>query len=72
MEASTSSITHEFVELISDLVDLGKNTVHACKVFDIMHEPNLIFFFKFVSTVDFIYIIRDFWCYDGIYLISAS
>ena len=34
MEASTSSITHEFVELISDLVDLGKNTVHACKVFD--------------------------------------
>ena len=73
MDASTSSITHEFVEFGSDLVELRMNTVPACKVFDTMHEPSSnLHFLKFVSTIDFIYINRDFWCYDGIYLMSAS
>ena len=29
-------------------------------------------FLRMVSTIGFIHINKDFWCYDGIFLISAS
>ena len=40
-----SRITHNFVELGSDLVDLRMNSVHACQVFGTMPEPISISFF---------------------------
>ena len=57
MEASTSSIMHQFVEFGSDLVDLRMNTVHACKVFGTMHESSSNLYFRHLFPQLTLYIV---------------